>query len=84
MTSPFQEKVGRGRRDYIFVKPEILCEISFMEWTTDGHIRHASFKGLREDKNPKRVVEEIPKPIEQVTKGIKPRSKAKKRWLIGA
>ena len=76
-TSPFQEKVGRGRRDYIFVKPDILCEISFIEWTPDGHIRHASFKGLREDKNPKRVVEEIPKPIEQVTKGTKPRSRSK-------
>ena len=76
-TSPFQEKVGRGRRDYIFVKPELLCEISFIEWTPDGHIRHASFKGLREDKNPKRVVEEIPKPIEQVPKGVKPRSTSK-------
>ncbi|MGC4098038.1 MAG: DNA ligase D [Nitrospira sp.] len=74
MKSPFQEKVGRGLRDYIFVKPELLCEIAFMEWTPDGHIRHASFKGLREDKNPKRVVEEIPKPIEQVTKGTRPRS----------
>jgi len=71
-TSPFQEKVGRGRRDYAFVKPEILCEISFMEWTPDGHIRHASFKGLREDKSPKRVVEEIPKSIKQVTKATKP------------
>ncbi|HET7179550.1 MAG TPA: non-homologous end-joining DNA ligase, partial [Chryseosolibacter sp.] len=46
-------------------------------WTPDGHIRHASFKGLREDKNPKRVVEEIPKPIEQVTKGVKTRSTSK-------
>lgn len=68
MKSPFREKVGRGRRDYVFVKPDILCEISFIEWTSDGHIRHGSFKGLREDKNPKRVVEEVPKPIEQVTK----------------
>lgn len=68
MTSPFRERVGRGRRDYVFVKPELLCEISFIEWTSDGHIRHGSFKGLREDKNPKRVVEEVPKPIEQVTK----------------
>jgi len=77
MKSPFQEKVGPGRRDYIFVKPEILCEISFMEWTPDGHIRQASFKGMREDKNPIKVVEEIPKSIEQVTKGMKPRSKSK-------
>jgi len=74
MKSPFREKVGRGRRDYVFVKPEILCEISFIEWTSDGHIRHGSFKGLREDKNPIKVVEEIPKPIEQVSKSTKPRS----------
>ena len=74
MKSPFREKVGRGLRDYVFVKPEVLCEISFIEWTSDGHIRHGSFKGLREDKNPKRVVEEIPKPIEQVTKDTKARS----------
>ncbi|MCS6302788.1 MAG: DNA ligase D [Nitrospira sp.] len=77
MKSPFGEKVGRGRRDYIFVKPEILCEISFIEWTSDGHIRHGSLKGLREDKNPIKVVEEIPKPIEQVTKDTKPRSTSK-------
>lgn len=75
--SPFREKIGRGRRDYVFVKPEILCEISFIEWTSDGHIRHGSFKGLREDKNPIKVVEEIPKPIEQVTQSTKPRSTSK-------
>lgn len=77
MNSPFQEKVGRGLREYIFVKPAILCEISFMEWTPDGHIRHASFKGLREDKNPIAVVEEIPTAIDQVTKDMRPRSKSK-------
>ena len=73
--SPFPDKVARGLREYIYVKPEKLCEISFMEWTPDGHIRHASFKGLREDKNPKAVVEEIPQPVKQVTNGIKPRTK---------
>lgn len=58
--SPFKEKIERGRRDYIFVKPQKMCEISFMEWTADGHIRHGSFKGLREDKDPRSVREEIP------------------------
>lgn len=79
LKSPFLEKVGRGRRDYIFVKPEILCEVSFMEWTPDGHIRHASLKGLREDKNPINVVKEIPEPLEQVTKGVKRGSRSKDR-----
>ncbi|SOD22328.1 DNA ligase D [Nitrosomonas ureae] len=74
--SPFPNKVPRGIREYIYVKPEKLCEISFMQWTPDGHIRHASFKGLREDKNPKAVVEEIPQPMEEVTQYIKPRRKA--------
>ncbi|MBK9307911.1 MAG: DNA ligase D [Nitrospira sp.] len=75
--SPFREKVARGLREYIFVKPEVLCEISFIEWTSEGHIRHGSFKGLREDKNPIKVVEEIPTPIEQVMKDTKPGSRNK-------
>ncbi|PSJ15969.1 DNA ligase D [Nitrosomonas supralitoralis] len=75
--SPFPDKVPRGVRQYIYVKPEKLCEISFMEWTPDGHIRHASFKGLREDKNPKAVVEEMPQTLKEVAKSLKPRKKAK-------
>lgn len=56
--SPFKEKMPKGRRAYIWVKPQVLCEISFWEWTPEGHIRHASFKGLREDKAPEEVHEE--------------------------
>lgn len=58
--SPFSEKMPKGRRDYVWVRPELICEISFWEWTPDGHIRHASFKGLREDKSPEEVREEKP------------------------
>jgi bifunctional non-homologous end joining protein LigD len=32
------------------VKPELLCEVMFTEWTGDGRIRYPSFQGLREDK----------------------------------
>lgn len=57
---PFEAQAPRGRREYIWVKPEMLCQISFWEWTADGHIRHASFKGLREDKPAREAQQEIP------------------------
>ena len=43
-----------------WVKPEVVCEITYRELTKDGSIRHPSFKGLREDKNAKDVVLEVP------------------------
>lgn len=35
-----------------WVKPELVCEVAFTEWTADGRIRHPSFQGLRADKRP--------------------------------
>jgi bifunctional non-homologous end joining protein LigD len=35
-----------------WVKPAIVLEVAFTEWTRDGNLRHASFGGLREDKAP--------------------------------
>jgi len=32
------------------VKPTLLAQIRFVEWTADGHLRHAAFLGLRTDK----------------------------------
>jgi bifunctional non-homologous end joining protein LigD len=43
-----------------WVKPELVCQIHFTEWTQDGHLRHPAFLGLREDKNAKEVVREKP------------------------
>jgi bifunctional non-homologous end joining protein LigD len=43
-----------------WVKPSLVCEIAFTEWTSDGRIRHPSFQGLRADKSPKQVVQERP------------------------
>jgi len=60
---PFDFKIPSGRRDYIWVKPQVLCQIKFWEWTPDGHIRHASFLGLREDKSAKEVTHERPEKI---------------------
>jgi bifunctional non-homologous end joining protein LigD len=40
------------------VKPDMVCEVVFTEWTGEGKIRHPSFQGIRADKKPKQVVRE--------------------------
>lgn len=47
-------------RDVHWVKPILLCEVAFTEWTRDGRIRHPSFQGLREDKDASQVNKEQP------------------------
>jgi bifunctional non-homologous end joining protein LigD len=44
-----------------WVKPTLLAEVSFAEWTKEGKIRHSVFHGLRSDKPPKTIVQEKPK-----------------------
>jgi ATP-dependent DNA ligase len=34
-----------------WLKPELVAQIEFAEWTPDGHLRHSKFVGLREDKD---------------------------------
>jgi bifunctional non-homologous end joining protein LigD len=43
-----------------WVKPELVAELQFTEWTGDGVLRHATFLGLREDKEPMDVMREPP------------------------
>jgi bifunctional non-homologous end joining protein LigD len=43
-----------------WVRPDLVGEVAFTEWTTDGRIRHPVFHGLRADKDPRTVVREAP------------------------
>ena len=43
-----------------WVKPRLVAQVSFTEWTSDHRLRHPSFLGLREDKTPREVVQESP------------------------
>lgn len=62
-SNPFQSKPP-GVKTATWVKPEIVAEIEFTEWTSDGHLRHPSFKGLREDKKASEIKKEIKQPLE--------------------
>lgn len=51
-----------------WLKPELVCEVSFTEMTTDGIMRHPSFEGMRIDKDAKTIVEEKPKKVSKMVR----------------
>jgi len=54
--SPFAKKLSAEEaRDAVLVRPELVAEVEFGAWTAEGSVRHASFRGLREDKAAKDV-----------------------------
>jgi bifunctional non-homologous end joining protein LigD len=57
-TSPFEVGGPPGRPH--FVEPRLVAEVEFSEWTRGGELRAPSFKGLRDDKDPRDVVRERP------------------------
>jgi bifunctional non-homologous end joining protein LigD len=59
-----------------WVKPQLVAEVAFTEWTEDGTLRHPSFQGLREDKKATDVVRENPVAETEAT-GTKPVKAAK-------
>jgi bifunctional non-homologous end joining protein LigD len=42
-------------KDCKWLLPRLVGQFEFVEWTPDGHLRHARFMGLRDDKDPKEV-----------------------------
>jgi bifunctional non-homologous end joining protein LigD len=56
--APKMPKVRKG--DVVWVEPELVCEVEFVEWTHDGHLRAPAYKGLRDDKEPEDVRREEP------------------------
>jgi len=55
-TSPFSNDVPtRYAKVALWTEPTLVGEVTFSEWTTDGRMRHPSWRGLREDKGPSEV-----------------------------
>ena len=70
-------------RNAHWVRPELVCEVAFTEWTGDGKIRHPSFQGLREDKRATDVVREVPTSTATATAPRHPPSPPAKRSDAG-
>ncbi len=61
-STPFKNPpTGSRRRGVTWVRPKLVAEVEFSEWTSDGILRQPSFQGLREDKPAREVVRERPK-----------------------
>lgn len=50
-----QKVSGKGKH---WIRPELVCEVGFTEWTDENRLRHPRYLGLREDKRPEEVIKE--------------------------
>lgn len=66
VNQPSRFRPNPPRADVVWLKPELVCEVTYAEITSDGVFRHPSFKGLRSDKKASDVVLEIETETEDV------------------
>ena len=60
-TSPLADTKGIAMKGVHWVRPELVAEVGFAEWTPDGKLRHPRYLGLRTDKSADQVVRERPR-----------------------
>lgn len=58
LPEPGQGMTAGQMKTCTWLKPELVCQVRFAEWTRDGHLRQPAFQGLREDKKSDEVVRE--------------------------
>jgi DNA ligase D-like protein (predicted ligase) len=58
---PFQRGLDREPAGTHWVRPKLVAEVAFGQWTRDGRLRQPRYLGLREDKPPREVVRERPR-----------------------
>src|SRR5690606_32521433 len=56
--SPFARATGLPRQGVHWVRPELVVQVAFLEWTVHGKLRHPRLLGVREDKRAREVARE--------------------------
>ena len=46
-------------KECVWLRPGVVAQVEFLEWTSGDRLRHSKFVGLREDKNPREVIKEL-------------------------
>ena len=59
-SSPFTKATGLPKLRVHWVRPEIVVQVAFLEWTAHGKLRHPRLLGVRLDKAALDVVKEVP------------------------
>src|SRR5438445_124962 len=71
-TSPFSGEPPRGNEKPTWVRPKLVAEVKFAEWTRDGVMRQPVFLGLRDDVDPREVRRELPHDADREMAHAKP------------
>lgn len=69
------EQTVHKEHSFTWIKPILVCEVTYAEWTSDRHLRHPIFKGLREDKAAQDIV------FENIEEDLEP-DKSKKEMIV--
>ncbi len=72
--SPFPPRTVAGRKHH-WVKPVLVAEVSFSEWTSAGSVRHPVFQGLRLDKPARGITRDVPQQVEEAVEPAAPAGK---------
>ncbi len=77
---PFRE-VPKTNEPAVWVKPDLVCEAKFTEWTDEGILRQPVFLGMRPDRSPRDVVREKPEKVGPMVESDPSTSQKKQRSI---
>jgi bifunctional non-homologous end joining protein LigD len=80
------EKPSRRDRNEVthWLKPKLVCEVSFTEFTDEGRLRHPVFEGLRDDKHPRDCKLEVEHDVKQEVMAAEAKTRRAPAKSVGA